>query len=224
MCFRTCQQLSINLLKVGCRVLTRCIYSIENCGLQLCGCGTRVYQRFIRIVLCYYGGMGLQKRWQNVANLIQYGTDGVGMLLQEREVVYKLDLKTTDVGMLEQVSSEQMLQSQVKKNKGRESLWSVGCSNTGRQIYKLVFLELSEVDLQAAAVTSSERHCISWLWLATGVTITSWFVCLSQAKRSITINLNLQIVKSQTHSRMSWSRVATMHRSHYGAAKQRYSL
>ena len=44
------------------------------------------------------------------------------MLLQEREVVYKLDLKTTDVGMLEQVSSEQMLQSQVKKNKGRESL------------------------------------------------------------------------------------------------------
>ncbi|WZZ65825.1 hypothetical protein YC2023_077195 [Brassica napus] len=51
-----------------------------------------------------------------------YGTDGVGMLLQEREVVYKLDLKTTDVGMLEQVSSEQMLQSQVKKNKGRESL------------------------------------------------------------------------------------------------------
>ncbi|KAH0941129.1 hypothetical protein HID58_000766, partial [Brassica napus] len=40
-------------------------------------------------------------------------TDGVGMLLQEREVVYKLDLKATHVRMVEQVSSEQMLQSQV---------------------------------------------------------------------------------------------------------------
>ncbi|XP_033144706.1 uncharacterized protein LOC117133005 [Brassica rapa] len=85
-------------------------------------------------------------------------TDGVGMLLQEREVVYKLDLKATHVRMVEQVSSEQMLQSQVQKQQRKRKFMKCWMFKYRETNIQLVFLELLEVDSQAVAVMSSKRH------------------------------------------------------------------